>query len=171
MPEAAVRKPALVVRARALKALESAITLVHSSAPGRPQVAADAEADVAQWAERSRAQVESILNDSAPPSADNGTEDEQQKLQRILWRLAGLRHTDGLREPLFALFAAVSLGCPGLGATAVAIETCLVISQLEQTPPAAGAYVKRLSKRCAADRQLSSRVECLLEESLGLFER
>ncbi|KAJ1728200.1 hypothetical protein LPJ61_004164 [Coemansia biformis] len=161
MPEAA----AIVVRAHALKALESAITLVHSSAPGRPQAAADAEADVAQWAERSRAQVESILNDSAPPSADNGTEVEQQKLQQILWRMAGLRHTDGRCEPVSRSFA------PGLGATAVAIEMCLVILQSERALPAPGAHVKRLSKRCAAERLLNSRVECLLEESLGLFEQ
>ncbi|KAJ2716315.1 hypothetical protein H4R19_000715 [Coemansia spiralis] len=167
-PEAAPRKPVVLVRKRALKALEAAIVLVHGGAPGRQRTEA---ASSAQWAERSRAQVDSILGDTAPPTHDDHIADEQQKLQQIVWRLAGLRHTEGLREPLFALLGAASLGCPGLYAATTAIEACVVMARSQRAPGTAAAYIEKLDARCADDRGLGSRVLGLLEESLALAER
>ncbi|KAJ2806900.1 hypothetical protein H4R21_000687 [Coemansia helicoidea] len=169
-PAAAPRKPTVPVRAHALKALESAVLLVYGAAPG-PQQQEAATASAVRWAEQSRAQVESILSDSAPPASDSDGKDEQTKLQRLLWRLAGLRHTEGLRAPLFALFAAASLDCPGLHAAAVAIEACVVMARSQQAPAAASAYMARLARRCSDDQGLGGRVQGLLEEALALAER
>ncbi|KAJ2775681.1 hypothetical protein IWQ57_000251 [Coemansia nantahalensis] len=107
----APRKPAVLVRAHALKALDSAVLLVYGAAPG-PQQQEAAMASVVRWAEQSRAQVESILSDSAPPASDSDGKNEQTKLQRLLWRLAGLRHTEGLRAPLLHCFGRMMLSDP-----------------------------------------------------------
>ncbi|KAJ2777536.1 hypothetical protein H4R18_005105 [Coemansia javaensis] len=168
----AARRPTAAVRAAALDALAAAVVLVYGGR-GAP---AHAAPDAAHWAERARSVLAGDSDgdsdgDEKPKEEEaiDGADGGHRQIRQILWRLAGLRHTDGLGAALVGLFSAVSLGCPRLGADRTAVEACLAIAGAQPELKAASVYARALARRCDADRRLGTCVAAVLEQTLPLF--
>ncbi|KAJ2354781.1 hypothetical protein GGF43_003066, partial [Coemansia sp. RSA 2618] len=171
------KKPIVAVRARALLALAAAISVMYSGgslAYGAAGMAAVAES----WAQQARAELKSIIDSDECRADEEGAGEEksgeQDRLQQILWRLAGLRNTEGVQPALFSLFAQVSseecaARMPG-DCTKVAVETCLAIAGMRAD--LAGDYLLDLESRCSRDiGPIGGCVAAVLESLLTQFER
>ncbi|KAJ2455117.1 hypothetical protein EV183_001046 [Coemansia sp. RSA 2336] len=161
-----IRKPILAVRKQALQALEKSVLVVYR---GKPKCRLPSTSRMAKsWAEQARKDIKSIMD----ASDSNADEHEQDRFQQLLWRLAGLRHTEGLHSALFALFAQVSSDKCSLpeGGFQVALETCLAIGGAH--PDIAANYMASLQLRCSkSDDLTSSYVEKVLDPLLQQFTR
>ncbi|KAI9475295.1 hypothetical protein LPJ78_004940 [Coemansia sp. RSA 989] len=163
----AIRKPILAVRKQALQALEKAVLAVYRGEPETHSLNTSSMAE--DWAEQARKDMKSIVDTS---DASNPNGDEQDRFQQLLWRLAGLRHTEGLHSALFSLFAQVSseeCKIPA-GGFQVALETCLAIGGAY--PDVSTNYMASLQLRCSkSDDLTSSCVENVLDPLLQQFTR
>ncbi|KAJ2851629.1 hypothetical protein IWW36_000952 [Coemansia brasiliensis] len=165
----AIRKPILAVRKQALQALERAVLVVYG---GKPENRLLNVSDIARsWAEQARKDIKSIMDTTDDSDAKGG---EQDRFQQLLWRLAGLRHTEGIHSALFALFAQVSseecMAKVPAGGFQVALETCLAIGGTY--PDVAVNYMGSLQMRCSKNDDLtSSYVERVLDPLLEQFTR
>ncbi|KAJ2307674.1 hypothetical protein IWW55_000841 [Coemansia sp. RSA 2706] len=179
--DAATRKPIATVRAQALKALEAAISVVYSGQPGLTASETIAATAAEEWAEQARVGFKSIVDrdgadkENTTDEANGAKSSDHERIQQILWRLAGLRHIESIQPAVFALFARVSsqecisAGMPE-GCVRIAIETCLAIAGAR--PDMAADYVSDLASRCAsADERAGYCVAAILDSMMSQFER
>ncbi|KAJ2838400.1 hypothetical protein J3B02_006362, partial [Coemansia erecta] len=179
------KKPTSTVRALAITALRKGMTVVYQTA----QEASIAEYD--EWAGRSKNEISSIVlhvsdsyiesdlndNDNNNSNSSNNSNNERQLLQ-ILWRLAGLRHSEhpSIKDALLDMFASVSFDCLALQSTPclkVALETGLVISMLDPSGSVANqGFLSRLSSLFANSKgSVQKQIVSIIESSQLLFEQ
>ncbi|KAJ2798150.1 hypothetical protein H4R20_004924 [Coemansia guatemalensis] len=173
------RKPPAVVRALAICALQAALITMFGRAKAPQQL--EGSTSVAHWAQRAREELHHTTDmdnaeasgGSAKPSestSDSQPNELQRHVQQMLWRLAGLRHTEGLQTALFELFASASLECSELcdASVQVAIEACVAIGGASNPPQGFAAYGERLlQKRGAAAAQLAVRAQRQFEQHVA----
>ncbi|KAJ1821061.1 hypothetical protein LPJ56_003314, partial [Coemansia sp. RSA 2599] len=184
------KKPSATVRSLAIQALHKGIFAVYQGA--QPDAAAvDAAAEYDGWADRSKDEISSIvLQDTKGPnvSGNDGSKDTmvsdsregngENRLLQILWRLAGLRHSEypSIVSALMDMFASISLDCLALQTTPclkVALETGLIISMLEPNGSAASQdYLGRLALQFSGGKgPVRKQIVSLVESSQLLFEQ
>ncbi|KAJ2488927.1 hypothetical protein IWW37_004409 [Coemansia sp. RSA 2050] len=171
------RKPTAAVRALAIDAMRAAILALYQEPD--TATAKNEEGLAADWARRARHGIESILHESSEENANSASvlgEDSageyQRRLRHMLWRLAGLRHTEyrAISLALLKLFSAVALDCQALRATpcvSVAIEACF---SLGLAVPEYSDHVDRLTALCV-DPAWGHVVARLLDSALPMFDR
>ncbi|KAJ1839518.1 hypothetical protein LPJ73_006733, partial [Coemansia sp. RSA 2703] len=125
--EATVRKPPASVRALAMDALRHTMRTLYSGEPGDTSTPGGADA----WVGRVALAAQSIIQSGAHDTQAQAQALDQ--LDRVLWRLAGLRHSEhpAVVSAVQRLFGCIALDCPALQntpAAAVAVETLLVVS-------------------------------------------
>ncbi|KAJ2158927.1 hypothetical protein GGF46_003399 [Coemansia sp. RSA 552] len=139
------RRPAPKVRTRSLQTMRLALLAMYG---GEPTTFESPDAAPVRWAQLARG--ESAEEPVGP--------DEPPQVQRILWKVAGLRHVSELRAVLERLFATVSLDCARIprACMAMGVEACLVLRPGEE-------YLRRL-------RASSVDVGQLTEAALAQFD-
>ncbi|KAJ2439988.1 hypothetical protein GGF42_007774, partial [Coemansia sp. RSA 2424] len=165
------RKPTAAVRALAIDALRAAILALYR----KPNAVASSEVEEsleAGWARRARHGIESILDESSEEKDDGSPDEYLRRLRHMLWRLAGLRHTEhaAISRALLRLFSSVALDCAALQTTpcaSVAIEACFA---LDHSVPEYEKHVDRLAILCR-DSDHGRTVAQLLDSALPMFDR
>ncbi|KAJ2707268.1 hypothetical protein FB645_000945 [Coemansia sp. IMI 203386] len=184
------KKPSSLVRSLAVKTLGVGIAAVYGAA--LPESAASQEVNEYDgWADRAKNEIESIVlqdssshgrseEDNDGSNSDNSEEDNKRRLLQILWRLAGLRHSEypSLVNALMDMFTSVVFGCPVLQSTPclkVALETGLVISMLNPSGSAAAAsqdFLSQLAQQFASSKgPVRKQIVAIIESSQMLFEQ
>ncbi|KAJ2699945.1 hypothetical protein H4218_002342 [Coemansia sp. IMI 209128] len=171
------RKPSAAVRALAIDAMRAAILALYREPDSATAI--NEEGLAAGWAKRARHGIESILQENSeendnhtPVSSEDPADEYQRRLRHMLWRLAGLRHTEyrAISLALLKLFSAVALDCQALRATpcvSVAIEACF---SLGLAVPEYSDHVDRLTALCV-DPVWGRVVAGLLDSALPMFDR
>ncbi|KAJ2465194.1 hypothetical protein GGI02_004771, partial [Coemansia sp. RSA 2322] len=177
------RKHTAAVRAQALRVLSSAIRALYRGDASTQTLSESASAD--DWAQRARQGVDSILqqtdsdenSDLLQPAVDDADPEDEyhQRLLQMLWRLAGLRHTEhaAISQALLDLFSAVVLDCAALQDTrcvSVSIQACLAIGS-RQAPQEHAEFMRRLAELCCIPSLVHRQVVGLLESALPLFDQ
>ncbi|KAJ2825905.1 hypothetical protein GGI24_003040, partial [Coemansia furcata] len=173
------RKPTAAVRALAIDALRMAILALYGE-PDTTLAANKVEEEkepAADWARRARHGIESILDDSGEEKdvlvPDAVPADEYlRRLRHMLWRLAGLRHTEhaAIARALLRMFSSVALDAQALRNTpcaAVAVEACFAVGRAD---PAYADHVDRLATLCR-DPDYGRAVARQLDAALPMFDR
>ncbi|KAJ2040456.1 hypothetical protein GGI03_001006 [Coemansia sp. RSA 2337] len=176
------RKPTAAVRALAIDTLRIAILALYKK-PGKAGIAADKEEEglVAGWAKRARHGIESILHESSEEKESISTsgvvpaDEYLRRLRHILWRLAGLRHTEhmAISRSLLKLFSSVALDCLALRNTpcaSVAVEACFAVGHTRHAVPEYSDHVDRLTALCL-DPGYGRVVAQQLDSVLPMFDR
>ncbi|KAJ1894039.1 hypothetical protein LPJ66_005415 [Kickxella alabastrina] len=186
------RKPTAPVRASALNAMRRAVLVMYANQENTKATADTGSELVENWAHRAKAGIESIIHQGAQDGSNKEEEEEEEghikskdgpvepekRMLQILWRIAGLRHTEysQISNALLALFSDISLGCAALQDTlclAVSIETSLILSMRHASELASADYLRRLTDRCTegAVGIIRGRLVDMLESALPLFEK
>ncbi|KAJ2557340.1 hypothetical protein EV175_001406 [Coemansia sp. RSA 1933] len=180
------RSPSAAVRAKALHAFKTSLVIIYEhrldDQDGNVETTAASSDMVAEWAQRARQDADHIINSSEGEDSESVVtkvgDDDNQRIQQVLWRLSSLRHVKVPRitSALLELFAAVALDCVALQPTkclAVAIESCLVIARAHLEDQASVDVLNRLAEECRVktDGVVSRRMPQQLESALPLFEQ
>ncbi|KAJ1724069.1 hypothetical protein LPJ53_001643 [Coemansia erecta] len=130
-PPSAWRKPSAAARAQALDALRHVMATVFAAEDTGDKTPDDSGVD--GWAGRMARAAQSIVQgETAEEEEEEQSGEPMTQLDRVLWRLAGLRHSEhaSVVAAVRALFGCVALDCRGLQHTrapAVAVEALLVV--------------------------------------------
>ncbi|KAJ2867620.1 hypothetical protein GGH94_000698 [Coemansia aciculifera] len=178
------RKPTAAVRALAIGTLRASILALYQKSDNVSDTTIDKEEEelAAGWAKRARHGIESILHESSEEKEDSisasgvvPADEYLRRLRHLLWRLAGLRHTEhaAISRALLKLFSSVVLDCKALQNTpcaSVAIEACFAVGHTRHAVPEYSDHVDRLTALCL-DPVHGRAVAQLLDSVLPMFDR
>ncbi|KAJ2896816.1 hypothetical protein IWW38_001908, partial [Coemansia aciculifera] len=167
------RKPTAAVRALAIDALHAAVLVLYGKAATGGSETSEKEGQAEGWARRARHGIESILDETNEEDESSSSDEYLRRLRHMLWRLAGLRHTEYkvISRALLRLFSSVALDCAALRATpcaSVATEACFA---LDRSVPEYADHVDRLTALCRGDPEYARTVAQLLDSALPMFDR
>ncbi|KAJ1990251.1 hypothetical protein GGI25_004218 [Coemansia spiralis] len=179
------KMPLASVRSSALLAFRKSLTVLFSQY-SEDSITADIDTAsmIKDWAQRARKEADDIIGGSSEDSivadedADTGSSnnEDSQRLLQILWRLAGLRHSESIQitHALFSFFVSVALDCKALQSTAcfsIAIDTGLVLSCAQPNEPLSIDFIERLTAEYANEGVIGRQASAQMEKALPLFEQ
>ncbi|ORX69098.1 hypothetical protein DL89DRAFT_171448 [Linderina pennispora] len=172
------RKPPAAVRARAIDALAAAVVAVYGDARKQPSSKSTAMGELASRA-RLLATASIVQNKATDTDDDPSESDGQLQFQRLLRRLAELRHTEHLviASALEALFADIVMSCASMlqsPAFSTAVEACLILAITRKSTEGDSDTLCRIADKCWTEGMgpvYRHRIGELAESCFSLFEQ